>query len=208
QPAPARAMPPMHGQAQVGGHESPFVPAPRRVMGTEPAPAPLPGPAGGTELTAVPEPLRWAGTWVVPVRGGKGAWGLRLRRAEAFIAECRMDGDALLVSGELADPGDGEPVLRLVRRNDGEEMYFPLDLTPPRTSAEPRGPAVHGFLARLPLVDIDEPVGRESRWEVVIDQGRAIHPLVRALGRPVVTVAGRRFLIDRSDDGGLLLAER
>ncbi|MBB6350523.1 hypothetical protein FHU36_007095 [Nonomuraea muscovyensis] len=155
-----------------------------------------PGSPAGSAPPVVPKPVRRAGVWVVPVRGGRGVWGLRLRRAEAFVSECRLDGDALLVAGELADLGDGDPVLRLVRRTDGEEMYFPLSLTG------------HRFRARVPLGDVDEPVGRESRWEVVIDQGRPLRPLVRTPARPSVTVAGRRFQVDRSDDGTLMLAER
>ncbi|MBT2224385.1 glycosyltransferase family 2 protein [Nonomuraea sp. NEAU-A123] len=144
----------------------------------------------------VPAPRRMAGVWLVPVRGGGGAWGLRLRRAQALIGECRVDGDDLVFSGQLADPGDGDPVLRLVRRSDGEEMYFPVML------------AGHDFRARVPLVDIDEVVGHESRWDFVIDQGRMIRPLARTQARPIVTVAERRFLVDRSDDGNLMLAER
>ncbi|MEV6151239.1 glycosyltransferase family 2 protein [Nonomuraea sp. NPDC052129] len=144
----------------------------------------------------VPAPKRRAGVWLVPVRGGGGAWGLRLRRAEALIGECRVDGDDLVFSGELSDPGDGDPVLRLVRRSDGEEMYFPVTL------------AGQNFRARVSLVDIDEVVGREARWDFVIDQGREIRPLVRTRARPIVTVAERRFLVDRGDDGCLMLAER
>ncbi|MEU7859557.1 glycosyltransferase family 2 protein [Nonomuraea sp. NPDC049141] len=144
----------------------------------------------------VPAPRRTAGVWLVPVRGGGGAWGLRLRRAQALIGECRVDGDDLVFSGQLADPGDGDPVLRLVRRSDGEEMYFPVTL------------AGHDFRARVPLVDIDEVVGHESRWDFVIDQGRMIRPLARTQARPIVTVAERRFLVDRGDDGNLMLAER
>jgi CDP-glycerol glycerophosphotransferase len=144
----------------------------------------------------VPAPRRASGVWLVPVRSSRGAWGLRLRRAEALIGECRVDGDDLVFSGELADPGDGDPVLRLVRTSDGEEMYFPVTL------------AGRDFRARVPLVDIDEVVGHESCWDLVIDQGRAIRPLVRTQARPVVTVADRRFLVDRSDDGCLMIAER
>ncbi|MBF8187629.1 glycosyltransferase family 2 protein [Nonomuraea sp. K274] len=144
----------------------------------------------------IPAPRRRSGVWLVPVRTAKGAWGLRLRKAEAIIGECRVDGGDLVFSGEISDVGDGEPVVRLRRRSDGEEMYFPVTL------------AGGGFQARVPLAGIDESVGHESWWEVVIDQGRPIRPLVRARHHPVATVADRRFLVDRSEDGGLLLAER
>ncbi|MFG3435743.1 glycosyltransferase [Nonomuraea sp. NPDC047897] len=194
------------GEADGGRGEAdpPFVPAPRRTPGPgrcdpEQAVATTPGHDAGHDAglgVPVPGPVRRAGVWVVPVRGGRGVWGLRLRRAEAFVSECRLDGDALLVAGELADLGDGDPVLRLVRRTDGEEMYFPLSLTG------------HRFRARVPLGEVDAPVGRESRWEVVIDQGRPLRPLVRTPARPAATVAGRRFQVDRSDDGTLMLAER
>ncbi|MFC4010680.1 glycosyltransferase family 2 protein [Nonomuraea purpurea] len=144
----------------------------------------------------IPAPRRRSGVWLVPVRNAKGAWGLRLRLAPAVIGECRVDGGDLVFSGVLSDLGDGEPVLRLRRRSDGEEMYFPITL------------AGTDFHARVPLADIDESVGRESWWEVVIDQGRPIRALVRTRERPVATVADRRFLIDRGEDGCLLLAER
>ncbi|PZG14474.1 hypothetical protein C1J01_26780 [Nonomuraea aridisoli] len=144
----------------------------------------------------IPEPRRRSGVWAVPVRGVKGTWGLRLRHAEAVIGECGLDGHDLVFSGEMADVGDGEPVLRLRRRNDGEEMYFPVAL------------AGSDFHARVPLADIDERVSREAWWEVLIDHGRAIRPLVRTAHRAVATVAERRFLIDRGEDGCLLVAER
>ncbi|MFG1707171.1 glycosyltransferase [Nonomuraea sp. M3C6] len=144
----------------------------------------------------VPAPRRRSGVWLVPVRNARGAWGVRLRRAQAVIGECRVDGGDLLFSGKISDVGDGEPVLRLRRRSDGEEMYFPVAL------------AGRDFHARVPLADIDESVGLESWWEVVIDQGKPIRPLVRTRGRPVATVADRRFLVDRAEDGCLLLAER
>ncbi len=143
-----------------------------------------------------PPPRRRAGVWLVPVLAFKGTWGLRLRRAGALVRHCQVDGDDLVFSGELADPGDGEPVIRLVRRSDGEEMYFPATL------------AGHEFHARVPLAGIDESVGEESWWEVVVDQGRAIRTLVRSRDRQPVLVAGRDFLVDRSDDGCLLLVER
>jgi CDP-glycerol glycerophosphotransferase len=107
-----------------------------------------------------------------------------------------VDGGDLVFSGELTDPGDGEPVIRLVRRSDGEEMYFPATL------------AGREFHARVPLAGIDESVGEESWWEVVVDQGRAIRTLVRTQDRQPVRVEGRSFLVDRSDDGCLLLLER
>ncbi|WP_169789077.1 glycosyltransferase family 2 protein [Nonomuraea candida] len=144
----------------------------------------------------IPAPRRRSGVWVVPARNAKGAWGVRLRTAEAVIGEYRVDGGDLVFSGEIRDVGDGEPVLRLQRRSDGEEMYFPVALSG------------QGFQARVPLADIDERVGHESWWEVVIDQGTAIRPLVRTRQRAVATVAERRFLIDRGEDGCLLLAER
>ncbi|MFI7698376.1 glycosyltransferase family 2 protein [Nonomuraea sp. NPDC049480] len=144
----------------------------------------------------IPAPRRRSGVWLVPVRRPKGAWGLRLRTAEAIIGACRMDGGDLVFSGEMSDVGDGEPVLRLRRRSDGEEMYFPVTL------------AGREFHARVPLAGIDESVGDESLWEVVIDQGRALRPLVRARQCAVATVADRRFLVDRGEDGCLLLAER
>jgi hypothetical protein len=144
----------------------------------------------------MPAPRRRSGVWLVPVRTAKGAWGVRLRKAQATIGECRVDGGDLVFSGEIADVGDGDPVLRLRRRSDGEEMYFPVSLSG------------QDFHARVPLADIDESVGHESWWEVVIDQGRPIRPLVRTKVRPVATVADRRFLIDRGEDGCLLLAER
>ncbi|MFI6733618.1 glycosyltransferase family 2 protein [Nonomuraea sp. NPDC050451] len=144
----------------------------------------------------IPAPRRRSGVWLVPIRSAKGAWGLRLRKARATIGECRVDGGDLVVSGEITDIGDGEPVLRLRRRSDGEEMYFPVTL------------AGRDFHARVPLADIDESVGHESWWEVVIDQGKPIRPLVRTGQRPVATVAARRFLVDRGEDGCLLLAER
>ncbi|MEV0380163.1 glycosyltransferase family 2 protein [Nonomuraea sp. NPDC050643] len=144
----------------------------------------------------VPAPRRRSGVWLVPVRTAKGAWGVRLRNAQAVIGECRVDGGDLVFSGEMSDVGDGDPVLRLRRRSDGEEMYFPVVL------------AGQDFHARVPLADIDESVGHESWWEVVIDQGRPIRPLVRTKERPVATVADRRFLIDRGEDGCLMLAER
>ncbi|MEV1168094.1 glycosyltransferase family 2 protein [Nonomuraea sp. NPDC049784] len=144
----------------------------------------------------IPAPRRREGVWLVPVRSPRGAWGMRLRTAEAVIGECRMDGGDLVFSGELSDLGDGEPVVRLQRRSDGEEMYFPVTL------------AGQDFHARVPLADIDESVGHESWWEVVIDQGKPIRPLVQTRERPVATVADRRFLIDRGEDGCLLLAER
>ncbi|MEV0617354.1 glycosyltransferase family 2 protein [Nonomuraea sp. NPDC050404] len=144
----------------------------------------------------IPAPRRRAGLWLVPARNAKGAWGLRLRTAEAVIGEYRVDDGDLVVSGEMSDVGDGEPVLRLQRRSDGEEMYFPVALTG------------QDFQARVPLADIDERVGHESWWEVVIDQGTPIRPLVRTRQRSIATVAERRFLIDRGEDGCLLLAER
>ncbi|WP_166427305.1 glycosyltransferase family 2 protein [Nonomuraea mesophila] len=144
----------------------------------------------------VPEPLRLPGVWVVPVRLPKGAWGLRLRTPKAVIGSCRVDGGELVCAGKISDAGDGEPVLRLRRRSDGEEMYFPIAL---------EGREFH---VRVPLADIDECVGDEAWWEVLIDQGKPLRPLVRTAERPVATVADRRFLIDRDDDGGLLLAER
>ncbi|TDD13494.1 glycosyltransferase family 2 protein [Nonomuraea diastatica] len=144
----------------------------------------------------VPEPLRLPGVWVVPVRTPKGAWALRLRTPKAVIGSCHVDGGELVCAGKISDAGDGEPVLRLRRRSDGEEMYFPVALDG------------REFRARVPLADIDERVGDEAWWEVLIDQGRPIRPLVRTGERPVATVADRRFLIDRDDDGGLLLAER
>ncbi|QFY06175.1 glycosyltransferase [Nonomuraea phyllanthi] len=144
----------------------------------------------------IPAPRRRNGVWLVPVRSPKGRWGLRLRKAPAIIGECRVDGGDLVFSGALSDVGDGEPVVRLRRRSDGEEMYFPATL------------AGRDFEARVPLADIDESVGRESWWEVLLDQGRAIRPLVRTKERPVATVAARRFLVDRGEDGCLLLAER
>ncbi|MGW0802035.1 glycosyltransferase family 2 protein [Nonomuraea sp. NPDC002799] len=144
----------------------------------------------------IPAPRRRSGVWLVPVRNAKGAWGLRLRLAQAVIGECRVDGGDLLFSGELSDVGDGEPVVRLRRKSDGEEMYFPVAL------------AGQDFHARVPLADIDRRVGHESWWEVVIDQGKAIRPLVRTREHPMATVADRRFLIDRAEDGCLLLAER
>jgi CDP-glycerol glycerophosphotransferase len=142
-----------------------------------------------------PPPRRGPGVWLVPVLSFRGAWGLRLRKAGALIGECRVDGGDLVFSGELADEGDGEPVVRLVRRSDGEEMYFP---------ATPDG---RGFRARVPLAGIDEGVGDESWWEVVIDQGRAVRTLVRTRSRPPASVPGRRFLVDRGDDGCLLVLE-
>ncbi|MEV0591986.1 glycosyltransferase family 2 protein [Nonomuraea cavernae] len=142
-----------------------------------------------------PAPARRGNTWLVPVRNRRGVWGLRLCRAQAVIGECRVDGDDLVLSGELADLGDGDPVLRLVRRSDGEEMYFPLVM------------AGHRFRARVALRDVDESVGPESRWEVVLDQGREIRPLVRTRERPMATVADRRFEVDRGGDGCLVLAE-
>ncbi|MEV0824560.1 glycosyltransferase family 2 protein [Nonomuraea rubra] len=144
----------------------------------------------------IPVPRRKAGVWLVPARNAKGAWGVRLRTAEAIIGEYRVDGGELILSGEMTDVGDGEPVLRLQRRSDGEEMYFPVAL------------AGQDFHARVPLADIDERVGHESWWEVVIDQGTALRPLVRTRQRAVATVDERRFLIDRAEDGCLLLAER
>lgn len=144
----------------------------------------------------VPAPLRLPGGWLVPVRNAKGVWGIRLRHAQAVIGECRVDGGDLVFSGEIADIGDGDPVLRLRRKSDGEEVYFPVTL------------AGQVFSARVPLADIDERVGHESWWEVVIDQGKPIRPLVRGRHRQVATVADRRFVIDRGDDGCLLLAER
>jgi CDP-glycerol glycerophosphotransferase len=143
-----------------------------------------------------PPPRRRAGVWLVPALAVKGAWGLRLRRAGALVRQCQVDGGDLVFSGELTDPGDGEPVIRLVRRSDGEEIYFPATL------------AGREFHARVPLAGIDESVGEESWWEVVIDQGRAIRTLVRTQDRPPVRVEGRSFLVDRSDDGCLLLLER
>ncbi|MGI5284106.1 glycosyltransferase family 2 protein [Nonomuraea polychroma] len=144
----------------------------------------------------IPAPRRRSGVWLVPVRTVKGSWGLRLRTAEAIIGECRVDGGDLVFSGEMSDVGDGEPMLRLRRRSDGEEMYFPVSL------------AGQDFHARVPLADVDERVGDESCWEVVIDQGKALLPLVRTRQRPVANVAQRRFLVDRGEDGCLLLAER
>ncbi|MGP3914774.1 glycosyltransferase family 2 protein [Nonomuraea sp. 10N515B] len=144
----------------------------------------------------IPAPRRRSGVWLVPVRSVKGSWGLRLRTAEAIIAECRVNGGDLVFSGEMSDVGDGEPVLRLRRRSDGEEMYFPVALSG------------RDFHARVPLADVDERVGDESCWEVVIDQGKALRPLVRTRQRPVATIAERRFLVDRGEDGCLLLAER
>ncbi|MGN9786686.1 glycosyltransferase family 2 protein [Nonomuraea sp. ZG12] len=145
---------------------------------------------------AAPPPRRRAGVWLVPALAFRGAWGLRLRRAGALVRHCEVDGGDLVFSGELADPGDGEPVVRLVRRSDGEEMYFPATL------------AGREFHARVPLAGIDESVGEESWWEVVVDQGRAIRTLVRTQERQPVRVEGRSFLVDRSDDGCLLLLER
>ncbi|MEU6777840.1 glycosyltransferase family 2 protein [Nonomuraea angiospora] len=144
----------------------------------------------------IPAPRRRSGVWLVPIRSAKGAWGLRLRKARAIIGECRVDGGDLVFSGEITDIGDGEPVLRLRRKSDGEEMYFPVTLVG------------RDFHARVPLAEIDESVGHESWWEVVIDQGTPIRPLVRTGQRPIATVAARRFLVDRGEDGCLLLAER
>ncbi|SDH87769.1 glycosyltransferase family 2 protein [Nonomuraea jiangxiensis] len=144
----------------------------------------------------IPAPRRRAGVWLVPVRNFRGVWGLRLRTAQAVIGECRVDDGDLVFSGEISDVGDGDPVLRLRRRSDGEEMYFPVAL------------AGQDFHARVPLADIDESVGTVSCWEVVIDQGKPIRPLVRTRQRPVATVADRRFLVDRAEDGCLLVAER
>ncbi|MFI6918417.1 glycosyltransferase [Nonomuraea spiralis] len=144
----------------------------------------------------VPAPRRRSGVWLVPARSSKGAWGLRLRHAQAVIGECRVDDGDLVFSGRINDLGDGEPVVRLRRKSDGEEMYFPVAL------------AGQDFSARVPLAGIDECVGRESWWEVVLDQGRLIRPLMRRAERQVATVDDRRFLIDRSEDGCLLLAER
>ncbi|MGW4793115.1 glycosyltransferase [Nonomuraea sp. NPDC004297] len=144
----------------------------------------------------IPAPRRRGRVWLVPVRNAKGAWGVRLRTAAAVIGDCRLDDGDLVFSGEMTDVGDGEPVLRLQRRSDGEEMYFPVAL------------AGQDFHARVPLAGIDERVGDESWWEVVIDQGNAIRPLVRTRQRAVATVDERRFLLDRGEDGCLLLAER
>ncbi|WP_188191021.1 glycosyltransferase family 2 protein [Nonomuraea sp. SYSU D8015] len=144
----------------------------------------------------IPAPRRRSGVWLVPVRSAKGAWGLRLRAAEAIIDECRVDGGDLVFAGKMADVGDGEPVLRLRRRSDGEEMYFPVTLTGQQ------------FRARVPLAGIDECVGDESWWEVVIDQGKELRPLVRARQCAVATVDDRRFLVDRGKDGCLIVAER
>ncbi|GAA3128924.1 MULTISPECIES: glycosyltransferase family 2 protein [Nonomuraea] len=144
----------------------------------------------------IPAPRRRSGVWLVPVRSTKGAWGIRVRTAQAIIGECRVDGGDLVLAGRISDLGDGEPVLRLLRRSDGEEMYFPVELTG------------QNFHARVPLAGIDACVGHESWWEVLIDQGRALRPLVRSRQRTVTTVAERRFLIDRGEDGCLLLAER
>ncbi|WP_219500585.1 glycosyltransferase family 2 protein [Nonomuraea ceibae] len=144
---------------------------------------------------SAPPPRRRSGVWLVPVLSFRGAWGLRLREAEAVIGECRVDGGDLVFAGELADVGDGEPVIRLVRRSDGEEMYFPVTL------------AGRDFRARVPLAGIDEVVGDVTWWEVVVDQGRAIRTLVRTRSRPPADVPGRRFLVDRGDDGCLLLLE-
>ena len=142
-----------------------------------------------------PPPRRRSGVWLVPSLTFKGAWGVRLREARALIRDCRMDGGDLVFSGELADVGDGEPVIRLVRRNDGEEMYFPVTLVG------------RDFHARLALAGIDEVVGEGSWWEVVIDQGQPIRPLVRTPVRAPADVDGRSFLVDRGDDGCLLLME-
>lgn len=144
----------------------------------------------------IPPPRRRSGVWVVPVRNVKGAWGLRLRQARAVIGEYELDGGDLVFAGVLSDLGDEEPMVRLRRRVDGEEMYFPVALTG------------NDFRARVPLADIDARIGRESCWEVLIDHGTPIRPLVRGANRTVATVAERRFLIDRGEDGCLLVAER
>ncbi|GAB2915202.1 glycosyltransferase family 2 protein [Nonomuraea fastidiosa] len=144
----------------------------------------------------IPAPRRTSGVWLVPVRSAKGAWGIRVRTAQAVIGDCRVDGGDLLLSGRLTDLGDGEPVLRLRRKSDGEEMYFPVELDGQK------------FSACVPLAGIDECVGHESWWEVMIDQGRPLRPIVRSRQRTITTVDERRFLIDRSEDGCLLLAER
>ncbi|MEV5890054.1 glycosyltransferase family 2 protein [Nonomuraea fuscirosea] len=144
----------------------------------------------------IPLPRRKSGVWLVPVRTSRGAWGLRVRTASMTVGDCRVDDGDLLLSGVMSDAGDGEPVLRLRRRNDGEEMYFPVELDG------------QDFRARVPLAGIDERVGHESWWEVLIDHGRAQRPLVRTRPRPRVTVSGRSFQIDRGEDGCLLLVER
>ncbi|MFC7104479.1 hypothetical protein ACFQQB_30950 [Nonomuraea rubra] len=47
----------------------------------------------------IPVPRRKAGVWLVPARNAKGAWGVRLRTAEAIIGEYRVDGGELILSG-------------------------------------------------------------------------------------------------------------
>ncbi|MEU0567745.1 glycosyltransferase family 2 protein [Nonomuraea sp. NPDC005983] len=142
-----------------------------------------------------PAPERHEGVWLLPVRSDKGRWGLRLRRSDAVLDECRVEGGELRFSGRLRDLGDGEPTVRLVRGSDGEEMYFPVTLTG------------RDFHAGIPLDDVEQAVGRESCWAVLIDQGRPLRPVVRGEARPEATVGERRFLVDRAADGCLMLVE-
>ena len=144
-----------------------------------------------------PPPRRRAGVWLVPALAVKGAWGLRLRRAGALVRQCQVDGGDLVFSGELTDPGDGEPVIRLVRRSDGEEMYFPVDAGGARLP-RPGAARRHRRVRRRGVVlgGRHRPGhGRSGRWS-------------RTQDRPTVRCRGRRFLVDRGDDGCLLLAER
>ncbi|MFE3447606.1 glycosyltransferase family 2 protein [Nonomuraea sp. NPDC059194] len=142
-----------------------------------------------------PVPVRQRGLWLVPVRTPRGSWGVKLFRRNSVVRECHVHGDELVVSGELAKLGDGEPVLRLIRRNDGEEVYFPVALDG------------HAFTARVAFAEIDDSKQEEACWDLVLDQGKVVRPVVETAARPEVEVKGRRYLVDRSEDGCLMIRE-
>ncbi|MGV9304631.1 glycosyltransferase family 2 protein [Nonomuraea sp. NPDC003727] len=158
----------------------------------------LEGKVGGVrwDPPSTPVPVRMGGRWLVPVRSFRGAWGIRLLRRDAVVRECHVQDDRLVVSGELRALGDGEPVLRLIRRHDGEEIYFPVDLDG------------NAFTSRLSFAAIDDSQQEEAWWDVVIDQGRIVRLVVETAAKPEAEVGDRRYLVDRGEDGCLMIRER
>ncbi|WP_431893866.1 glycosyltransferase family 2 protein [Nonomuraea sp. bgisy101] len=157
----------------------------------------LTGKIGGPRWAppATPVPVRLRQLWLVPVRTFRGSWGIRLSRSNAVVRECHVHDDRLVISGELGRRGDGEPVLRLIRRHDAEEIYFPV--------------AVGGkaFTARVAFAEIDDSKHEEACWNLVLDQGKVVSLVVETAARPEVEVRGRRFLVDRNEEGGLMIRE-
>lgn len=143
-----------------------------------------------------PAPVRLGDLWLTPVRTFRGSWGIRLSRRNTVVRECHVHDDELVISGELGRVSDGEPVLRLIRRHDAEEVYFPVAL---------KG---HAFTARLAFAEIDDSKQEQAWWDVVLDHGKVVRFAVETAARPEVEVRGRRFLVDRGEDGGLMIREK